>query len=302
MQENTIQFQSVLYGNDKQSIKKALDCIANAVRVVRSTDLKVGNVVVYYGDATASRLYSGEEISQLQQEFGEYFELKYKFFNENTGSAKGQTILGKESTSEYIFVMNPDVRVCPRFFEKILRPFLTRNDVVISEARQTPIEHSKYYDRKTFETEWATGACFLVRTEDFKLVNGFDYNTFFLYYDDVDISWRLRLATGRKIIYVPDCPVYHAKNLSKDCKMIVTKAEIYYTAEALMLMSYKWSFDDKFEKLYHELKASPDEIYNKVAARFDELKEKNLLPERLDKEHKVSKLYGDYFTNHRFIM
>ena len=198
--------------------------------------------------------------------------------------------------------MNPDVIVCPRFFEKIIKPFLNDANVVMSEARQTPIEHSKEYDRETFETEWATGACVLIKTEDFKLVGGFDYKTFFLYYDDVDISWRLRLYTGKKIIYVPDCVVYHAKNLSKTGKLVVTNAEVYYTAEAELLMSYKWSFDEKFKKLYNEYKNSANKVLVKAASHFDELKENNLLPQRLDKEHKVSRLHGAFFTKHRFIM
>ena|GEM_PF-1819187 len=304
MIKNSIQIQSVLYGNDKDSIKRALTNIANAVRVNRNSDIKSEGIIVYYGDATETPMYTENEIEDLKSEFKDYFEFKYRFFNENTGSAKGQTLLGMESESEYVLVMNPDVIICPRFIEKILSPFVNdkNNSVCMAEARQTPIEHSKEYNRTTFETEWATGACTLIKTEDFKAINGFDYKTFFLYYDDVDISWRLRLFTGKKIIYVPDCVVYHAKNLSIKGKWLPTGAEVYYTAEAVLLMAYKWNFDKWFNKVYTGYKSSSDKLLRKAAAHFDELKKKNELPERLDKEHKVSKMFGTFYTKHRFII
>jgi GT2 family glycosyltransferase len=43
------------------------------------------------------------------------------------------------------------------------------------------------------EVAWVVGACFLVKREAWDAVGGFD-ERFFLYFDDVDLCWRLRQA------------------------------------------------------------------------------------------------------------
>src|SRR3989344_4893403 len=57
------------------------------------------------------------------------------------------------------------------------------------------------------ETDFATGACFLVKKEVLERVGFFD-DKYFLYYEDSDFSQRIRKA-GYKIIYVPDAVVWH---------------------------------------------------------------------------------------------
>ena len=303
MEKCSIQIQSVLYLNQQSSLKRALYSIANAVRVNKSSDLKVGSITVCYGDASPKRLFDNQEVLSLKKEFSDLFEFKYEFFNENTGSAKGHNTLAKDCNSEYMLIMNPDVILCPKFFEKIIAPFVndTSNTVGMTEARQTPVEHPKCYDRKTLETDWATTACALFKTEDFNAIDGFDYKTFFLYCDDLDFSWRIRLL-GKKILYIPDCVVFHAKTLSVSGEWQPTNAEIYYSAEAGLLMAYKWSNKNRFRKLYDIFKNSGDENLNKAAAHFDELKRNKQLPKQLDKEHKVARFVGDYYTKHRFTL
>lgn len=299
----TIQIQSVLYNNEKWALRRALESMANAVKINKQSDTVVDKVTVCYGDASPERLFDDVELEKWQKDFESFLELKYKFFNENTGSAKGHNLLGEDCGSEYMLIMNPDVIVCPKFFQKLIAPFINNTDksIGITEARQTPIEHPKCYNRETLETEWATTACALFRTEDFKRLNGFDSKTFFLYCDDVDFSWRMRLL-GKKILYIPDCPVFHSKTLSENGAWQPTKAEIYYSAEASLLMAYKWSADKRFQRLYSTFKNSDNGTMKKAAAHFDELKAAGELPEQLDKKHTVAKFVGDYYTKHRFVL
>jgi len=56
-------------------------------------------------------------------------------------------------------------------------------------------------------TDFATGACFLIKREVLKKVGFFD-DKYFLYYEDSDLSQRIRRA-GYKIIYAPDAVVWH---------------------------------------------------------------------------------------------
>ncbi len=61
--------------------------------------------------------------------------------------------------------------------------------------------------QKTEETDFATGACLLVKKEVLERVGFFD-DKYFLYYEDSDLSQRIRKA-GYKIIYAPDAVVWH---------------------------------------------------------------------------------------------
>ena len=302
MREKTLQIQTVLYHNEKESLKKALDSLGNAIKINRKSSKELGDVTVVYGDASKTPLYSLEEIKAINEEFEGLFTLKYLFFDENTGTSKGYNKMGFISESEFILIMNPDVIVCPRFFTYIFRPFRDKTlDAGISEGRQTPIEHAKEYSKRTFETEWATAACMLMPTEIYKEVGGFDEETFFMYCDDVDMSWRVRLL-GKKVYYCPDAVVFHAKTLSSTGTWKPTQAEIYYSAEASILMAYKWSNDERTQKLLDIFSNSDEPLLQKAANHFWELKKMGKLCKQLDKEHKVARFVGDNFTEHRFLL
>ena len=295
----SLQIQAVIYKNEKESLRRAFLSLANAIRVNRNTGKELGEVFVSYGDASPEPIYTPEEIQALTEEFREYFTFRYTFFNENTGYGKGQNILSQSATSDYLFIINPDIIVCPRMFSGMLEPFLASDSQVgIVEARQTPLEHPKEYDRKTLETEWITGACFMIPTSVFCEIGGFDSESFFLYCEDVDISWRVRLL-GKKLIYRPDCVGFHAKRLSATANWQPTSAEAYYSQESALLMAYKWCNRERFKKLYHRF-ANGDEIGQKIIAKFEDMKAKGKLPKQLDPGHKVAKFYGDDFAKSRY--
>lgn len=52
-----------------------------------------------------------------------------------------------------------------------------------------------------------SGACCLIRREAFMRLGGF-VEELFLYYDDVDLAWRARIA-GMRVVYCPDAVVTH---------------------------------------------------------------------------------------------
>lgn len=293
----TIQFQSVLYHNDMNDIYKAMDSLSNAVRIARKNGQDV-QATIYYGDSTPEPLLQPDEVDEIKNRYKDYVEFKYRFFGFNSGSAKGQSLLAQESDADYILVTNPDVIVNPRFLIEMMKPFKDKK-VGIVEARQTPIEHAKEYDVKTMETDWATGACNIIRREVFAEVGYYDYETFFMYCDDVDLSWRVRLA-GYKIIYQPNAPVYHAKRLGSDGQWQPTSAETYYSAEAGLLMAYKWYNDEYLEQTLEYFKISQNEDLMRAAEAFENRRIEGRLPERMDKEHKVARFIEGNYSKHRY--
>lgn len=57
------------------------------------------------------------------------------------------------------------------------------------------------------EIFWATGACMMIRSEDYWKAGGLDAR-FFAHNEEIDLCWRLRML-GRKIYCIPDSVVYH---------------------------------------------------------------------------------------------
>lgn len=62
------------------------------------------------------------------------------------------------------------------------------------------------------QVEWLTGCCFLVRNSALKQCGLFN-SKFFLYYEDVDLSFRLR-ENGGILDYLPTTKIYHEAGVS----------------------------------------------------------------------------------------
>lgn len=54
---------------------------------------------------------------------------------------------------------------------------------------------------------WATGACLMIRRDDYQAVGGLD-GAFFAHMEEIDLCWRLR-ARGRLLVCLPQSVVYH---------------------------------------------------------------------------------------------
>ncbi|HRQ23139.1 MAG TPA: glycosyltransferase family 2 protein, partial [Anaerolineales bacterium] len=78
----------------------------------------------------------------------------------------------------------------------------------------------------------ACAAAALYRREDFLAVGGFD-ETYFAYFEDVDLSFRLRLAGGR-CLYVSDAVVHHVGSASTG----KTSDFAYYHVHRNMVWTY----------------------------------------------------------------
>ena len=126
----------------------------------------------------------------------------------NNGFAGGVNLLAVQSQAEFMFLLNPDTRLEKNCLEELMSRARADGQIGICEARQSPREHPKAWDRSTGETSWCSGAAALVRRKAFDAVGGFDARFFFMYCEDVDFSWRLWLS-GWKCIYVPNAVVQH---------------------------------------------------------------------------------------------
>jgi hypothetical protein len=296
-QPASVQVQSVLYGNHFASIERAILSLGRAAELAVESGM-VSRVQVAFGDSSQSPSLSDSELTQLRGHYPNALSIHYDFFEGNLGSARGHNRLAEAATTDFILIQNPDVVVSPRLIINLLRAF-TLPGTGMSEAKQLPIEHPKDFDPATGETCWATTACAMIPLSLFRQLGGFDSATFFLYCDDVDFSWLVRLA-GYKVIFQPGAVVFHDKRLSEEGRWQPTNSERYYSAEAALLLAHKWSRADVVDEILKVWSTQGDEYTAKATEEYERRKRSGKLPTPLDHEHKVGYFVDGKYAVHRY--
>jgi GT2 family glycosyltransferase len=95
----------------------------------------------------------------------------------------------------------------PEALLAMMRMVAAHEGRVLVEAMQFPEEHPKAYDPATLDTPWASGACLAIPRAVFAATDGFD-EAFFVYCEDVDLSWRAR-AMGIPVKICPPALFFH---------------------------------------------------------------------------------------------
>lgn len=104
--------------------------------------------------------------------------------------------------------------------------------------REVEKPDSSVYDAEK-DVLFGTGAAMFVRAETYREVGGFD-ERFFMFYEDVDLGWRLNLL-GHRVRYVPGSLAYHRHHVTM--KKFGSFRESYLLERNALLMMYK-NYDD----------------------------------------------------------
>lgn len=145
-----------------------------------------------------------------QEEYGGRFgAFVVKSNEENLGFGAGNNVGAALGHAPYLFFCNIDTAVYEDTFQALSDAIESDagTDIAVWELRQFPYEHPKCYNPLTGETSWSSGAAFVIRRDVFEQINGFD-ERFFMYAEDVDLSWRVRMA-GYRLRYVPKAVINH---------------------------------------------------------------------------------------------
>lgn len=293
-----LRVHSVLYGNEPHRIDQAISHLEKAARIALTAGA-FDQVVLAYGDCS-SRDDLRATVQAHKREGSSLADVEYHFFDANLGSAHGHNRLLEVGESEYVLIMNPDIMMAPNAIVELARPFAD-GKVGMAEAKQLPIEHPKQYDPASGDTSWAATACTLIPRAILSRLEGFDHQTFFLYCDDVDFSWRVKLS-GHRVVYCPEAAAFHDKRLGERGTWAVGWAEKYYSAEAAMLLAYKFSREDLADEIATHFESGGDEVWLKAAQEFRRRQAAGELPSQIDPGHKVAVFTNGAYAPHRFAM
>ncbi|MDA8292280.1 MAG: glycosyltransferase [Actinomycetota bacterium] len=213
--------------------------------------------------------------------------LHYAHFPDNPGhgGAQNRLLAADTSGADLVLLSNPDTCSSPGMLVELLAPLA--GPVGVVEARQLPLEHQKSYDLATGDTSWASGACSLYRREVLEATGGFDSGSFFLYCDDVDLSWRARLA-GFRVVHAPAAVCFHDKRLSADASEQPSRAEVYHSGLARLILLTKYSRADLVGPQLDAHRGHPDAVHQEIASEFDRRRDAGLLPSPVDPDHLVA--------------
>lgn len=289
--------QSVLYENDPHAIIRAAEATANAVRIAIDEKL-IDKWALALGDSSQRAVLSDTVVASITAfvaESGGTF--SYTVFHENLGHGGGHNRLAPLTSSDLILVLNPDAMLGPDAVSRLVAT--VDGDVGAADGRQLPLEHPKDYDPVTGDESWASGACLMTQRAVFEEVGGFDHETFFMYCDDVDYSWRVRLA-GHRVVYQPAARVFHDKRLTVDADIVPSAAEVYYSAEAAVLLAYKYSRPDVAKSILKAFAQAEGEEYGRVIKEVDARRLQSRLPAPLDPKRNVSQFINGNYAAHRY--
>ncbi len=176
----------------------------------------------------------------------------------NDGFAEGNNIGVRFSqNADYLLLLNSDTVVDPAFLERLIiasekddigvvQPKILRRDnprIIDSVGQEMywdgniqDIWFGKPDDKRFDTIHEIFGACAtaaLIKKKVLEKTGLFDPD-FFLIFEDVDLSWRIRLA-GYKTVLVPDAVVYHKRGvsgkLSRTSQFYVIRNRIYIAAK-----------------------------------------------------------------------
>lgn len=189
---------------------------------------------------------------------------------ENSGYAGGANQAIEVGRGEFVMILNPDIVFEPNYLDVLVERLKKDEKIgaIIGKLRKYDFEkrektnlidsaglkmfrNRRCVDRGQGEEDegqfdnaedvfGVTGACPLYRRsalEDSKIAGEYFDNDFFMYKEDVDISWRMRLL-GWKCFYEPKALAYHGRGTG-----VLSRAGVFEVAAGRSKLS-------KFQKYY----------------------------------------------------
>lgn len=249
-------------------IKELVACIQSII----SSNPKVSYEII---------VVDNDEIKAMQRDLKKKFPQVIYLPNTNKGFGQANNVGATVAKGEYLFFLNPDTTIYPKCIDTLVSYLKKNRDVGVvapllydesnrlypQGARElTPVyaiftysiihtvfPHNPIAREYWMENEWdrktvkdvgsIPGTAFIVRSEIFKKLGGFDEN-FFLYFEENDLSKRIR-TSGWKIVILPQAKVFHALGAStkkaKNINKIFQRSRYYYLKKHFGFFNAFWA-------------------------------------------------------------
>lgn len=177
----------------------------------------------------------------------EFKSVKFFFRSSNDGFGAGCNYGANKAVGKYFLFLNPDIVLTNNAIYEFYKFMETNADVGICSGLLTDSVGNPRYTynffpniswefreaisrttenkigellnkitiadkSKMFDVDWIMGACLFIRSELFKRLKGFD-ESLFLYYEDVDLEYRLS-KFGFKVVVLPAIKLQHHEKSS----------------------------------------------------------------------------------------
>ena len=155
---------------------------------------------------------------------------------DNLGFAAGNNRGAQAAHGDYVVFLNNDTRVDGQWLKELVTPCLEDSEVVCTASKMLAWDGSKvdfvssamnfhgfafqpdYGARDVFDQShpllFACGGAMLIRRNVFLDLGGFDED-YFIYFEDVDLGWRVWLA-GYRVLFAPKAIFYHRLHATMD--------------------------------------------------------------------------------------
>jgi len=226
----------VVYKNTDYEINRCFDSIAR-----QTAKEKITGVAILDNDNGSAR----DKVFSALECYGLIEKKLFYLSTNNCGFGTGHNKIfrnlesGNIISSAYL-CLNSDAILHPDCINQLIIFAENHQWQGLFEAQQFPVQHPKKYDPLTGITQWCSGCCLLIPQSIHRKLDGFD-ESFFLYCEDVDISWRAR-ALGYLCYTIPSALVHHDFMNRDDDKS--NNCQIWLSAYKL---AHKWR-SNKFKK------------------------------------------------------
>ncbi|WP_250432583.1 glycosyltransferase family 2 protein [Hanstruepera flava] len=158
---------------------------------------------------------------------------------ENGGYAKGYNEALKQIKADVYCLLNSDVEVTKNWLQPVIEEFESNPETSIIQPKILDYKNKDFFEyagaaggfidkygypycrgrifntiekdsrqyNDNVEIFWASGACFFIKAQVFKNLNGFD-ESFFAHMEEIDLCWRA-FNKGYVTKYVGDSTIYH---------------------------------------------------------------------------------------------
>ena len=159
----------------------------------------------------------------------------------NVGFSVAANKCAEHAQSEFLLFLNPDCAIDMETIRTLVKTAKASPDYHLTAAWEPNhrAHETRFFDGITGEIDWCAGTCLLVKNSAFKEVSGFD-ESFFLYGEDVDLSFRLR-AKGYRLKQISSIRVAHQSRTESRQPKLYTQLNVLANIKIRKKFAGTWS-------------------------------------------------------------